>query len=50
MATIAETPGNIMQNTPTTTEYIQRAKPDHAERILGVRMAVTAQMKAEFYL
>ena len=49
MATIAETPGDIMiQNTPTTTEIIRRVKLNHAERILGVRMAVTAQMKTEY--
>ena len=49
MATIAETPGEIViQNTPTTTEMIRRVEPDHAERIVGVRMAFTAQMKTEF--
>ena len=49
MATIAETPGEIIiQNTSTTTETIRRVEPNHAERILGVRMAVTAQMKTEY--
>ena len=49
MATIAENPGDIIiQNTPTITEIIRRVEPNHAERILGVRMAVTAQMKTEF--
>ena len=49
MATITETPGEIIiQNTPTTTETIRRVEPVHAERILGVRIAVTAQMKNEF--
>ena len=49
MATIAETPGNIIiHNTPTTSETIRRVEPDHAERILGVHMAVNAQMTTEF--
>ena len=43
MATIAETPGEIIiENTPTTTETIRRVESNHAERILGIRMAVTA--------
>jgi len=49
MATIAETPGDILiQNTPTTAVTIRRVEPNHAERILGVRMSVTAQMKTEY--
>ena len=49
MATITEIPRKIIiQNIPTTTETIRRVDPSHAERILGVRMAVTAQMKTKF--
>ena len=48
MATIDETPGDInIQTSPTTTNKIRRVEPDHAERILGVRMAAAAQMKTE---
>ena len=48
MATVDETPGNInIQTSPTTTKTIRRVEPDHAERILGVRMAATVQMKTE---
>ena len=48
MVTIAETPGEIIiQNTPTTTETTKGVEPNHAERILGIRMAVTTQMKTE---
>ena len=49
MATIDETPGDInIQTSPTTTKQIRRVEPDHAERILGVGMAATAQMKTEY--
>ena len=42
-------PGDInIRNTSTTSETIHRVEPDHAERNLGVRMAVNAQMTTEF--
>lgn len=48
MATIEETPGDIsIADTPTSIEYIRRVEPFHAERVLGVCMTVTGQMKTE---
>ena len=49
MVTIDETPGNLaIKNTPTTSDYIRQVEPNHTERIFGVRMAATAQMKTEY--
>ena len=48
MVTIDETPGNLtIKNTPTTSDYIRQVEPNHTERIFGVRMAATAQMKTK---
>ena len=49
MATIAEILEDIMiQNTPITTEIIRRVELNHVERLLGIRMAVTAGMKTKY--
>ena len=46
MAIVDEIPGNlVIQNTPTMSERICRVEPSHAERILGVHMTATAQIK-----
>ena len=49
METIDETPGNLIkQNTHTTSECTRQVKPSHIERILGIKIAATAQMKIEY--
>ena len=49
MATIHDTPGDLnIIDTPTKSVCIRRVEPSHAERILGVRMAATAQMTTEY--
>ena len=49
MATIQDTPGDlIIKDTPTKSVHIRRVEPSHAERILEVRMAATAQMTTEY--
>lgn len=35
-------------NTPTTNNYIRPLEPEHAERMLGVRIPAAAQMKTNF--
>ena len=48
MATITETSGDlIIFDTPSNYVRIKRVEPSHAERILGVRMAITGQMRTE---
>lgn len=49
MVTIDETPEYlVIVDTPTSSECIQQVEPTHTERVLGVHMAATDQMKTAY--